>query len=271
MPHTFYIIIAIIVSSVIACPQMNPGARQIALSNSDAALMGDVFSGFNNAAGLSGAAQRELGAFYSPSPFGLKELSNAAVAYMEPLSFGTLSCGVSTYGFSLYRKNNFIISYAGTLPGFSLGLSLNLHNLTIRNYGSGNSLTINSGIIVSLLKELDWGFSVQNLLHTSIGNEEGQLPQSFISGISFRPSNDIMLNAAVEKVRDYPASFRTGIEYDIIKYISLRIGLSTEPDRFSAGAGINYSFLKFDYAVFTHQDLGLTHQIGTVLSLGSKE
>ncbi|MCU7494329.1 MAG: hypothetical protein HF314_04330 [Ignavibacteria bacterium] len=250
---------------------MNPGARQIALSNSDAALRGDVFSAFNNPAGLSGLRDRELGVFYSPSPFGLKELSNAAAAYTEPLPLGTLSLGASTFGFSLYRKNNFLLAYALEILDFSLGLSLNLHNLTIKNYGSANSLTLNPGILIPILRELSWGLSVQNILNASIGKESGQIPRVVFTGFSYQPHRTVILNAAIEKSSGSPVSFRTGIEYAIIKYFSLRIGLSTEPDRFSAGAGINYSFLKFDYAVFTHQDLGLTHQIGTVLSFNAND
>lgn len=271
MSHFFYIFIIGLVSAGFIFPQMNPGARQIALSNSDAAIDADVFSAFNNPACLSGVTDRELGAFYSPSPFGLKELSNAAAAYTEPLPIGTLSAGVSTFGFSLYRKNNFVLAYAVKVPGMSLGLCLNLHNLTIRNYGSDNSLVLNPGILIPLIRELNWGFSVQNILNASIGQESGQIPRVIFSGFSYKPYRTIMLNAAVEKVTGSPLSVRAGIEYDIIKYISLRVGISTEPDRFSAGAGINYSFLKFDYAVFTHQDLGLTHQIGTVLSFSAND
>lgn len=271
MPHFFYIFILILVSAGAIYPQINPGARQIALANSDAAIDGDVFSAFNNPACLPGVLDSELGIFYSPSPFGLKELANAAMAYAGPLPAGTVSLGVSTFGFSLYRKNNFVMAFAIKITDVSVGLSLNLHNLTIRNYGSDNSLAISPGILISLIRELNWGFSVQNILNASLGSEKGQIPRVISSGFSYRPYRTILLNAAVEKVTGDPISIRAGVEYDIIKYLSLRAGVSTEPDRFSAGIGINYSFLKFDYAVFTHQDLGLTHQIGAVLSLSAKD
>ncbi|MGE5352802.1 MAG: hypothetical protein ACM3P0_12015 [Acidobacteriota bacterium] len=241
------------------------------MANSDAAIEGDVFSAFNNPASLAGVTGRELGVFYSPSPFGLKELSNAAMAYSEPLPIGPVSLGLSTFGFSLYRKNNFVVALAMRISDISLGLSLNLHNLTIRNYGSDNSLAVSPGILISLIRELNWGFSVQNIFNASIGSENGQIPRVLSSGFSYRPYRTIMLNAAVEKVTGAPFSIRAGVEYDLIRYLALRAGISNEPDRFSAGIGINYSFMKFDYAVFTHQDLGLTHQIGVVLSLSAKD
>ena len=49
--------------------QLNPGARQISLSNSDVALSNDVFSIFNNPAGLSQLNWREIGVYYSPESY----------------------------------------------------------------------------------------------------------------------------------------------------------------------------------------------------------
>ena len=71
--------------------QYNPGAKQISLSNSDVALSDDVFSLFNNPAGLSQMNWREIGIYYSPAPFGLSELSNGFVAYHQPTSIGSFA------------------------------------------------------------------------------------------------------------------------------------------------------------------------------------
>ena len=84
---------------------MNPGAKQIAMSNSDVALSDDVFSFFNNPAGLAQLDWRELGLYYSPAPFGLNELANGYIAYTEPLGFGSAGIGAMTYGFDLYRES----------------------------------------------------------------------------------------------------------------------------------------------------------------------
>ena len=76
------------------------------------------------------------------------------------------------------------------------------------------------------------------------------------------------MNFAVEKDIKYKPSFQFGINYDIIEYLSLRIGFSNEPSKYSAGLGINYSMFSLDYAMFTHNDLGLTHQAGIIISFG---
>jgi hypothetical protein len=91
--------------------QMNPGAKQIAMANSDVALSDDVFSLFNNPAGLAQIGWRELGLYYSPSPFGLKELANGYIAYSEPLGFGSAGIGAMSYGFDLYRESRLLLSF----------------------------------------------------------------------------------------------------------------------------------------------------------------
>ena len=73
--------------------QYSPGAKQIALSNSDVALSNDVFSVFNNPAGLSQINWREIGVYYSPAPFGISEMANGYIAYLEPTSFRVFCFG----------------------------------------------------------------------------------------------------------------------------------------------------------------------------------
>jgi hypothetical protein len=75
----------------------------------------------------------------------------------------------------------------------------------------------------------------------------------------------------LEKDIRYNFSLRGGIEYELMKYISLRSGFSNEPSTYSAGIGIHYSMFSLDYAFFTHNDLGITHQAGLIISFGSDE
>lgn len=91
------------------------------------------------------------------------------------------------------------------------------------------------------------------------------------SGLSYDIAEELTINLALEKDIKYKASFQFGINYDIIENISLRSGFSNEPSKYSAGIGINYSMFSLDYAMFTHNDLGLTHQAGLIISFGRDE
>jgi hypothetical protein len=251
--------------------QYAPGARQISMANSDVALANDVFSIFGNPAGLSQFNWREVGIYYSPAPFGLSELSNGYIAYNEPFNFGSLSIGGMTYGFDLYRESRVVLGYSYNYENILFaGVTVNYHNYSIQNYGSTGAFYVNVGGLVYILDQLRWGFSVDNLNRATIADIDDQIPMVLVTGLSYDILNDFSLNFALEKDIRYNPSVKFGIEYDIIEYLSLRAGTSNEPSRFTAGIGINYSMFSLDYAFFTHQDLGLSHQAGIIISFGKE-
>lgn len=266
----FLLIVVLFVSSQTkSIAQYNPGAKQISMSNSDVAFSNDVFSLFNNPAGLSQMNWRELGIYYSPSPFGFSELANGYIAYHEPFDFGSIGIGAMTYGFELYRENKISVGFSyNYLNKFFAGAAVNLHTVSIKNYGSDNTFYLNIGGLYYLTQSFRFGFSVQNLNRASFGNEKDNIPMVFNTGFSYAVMEELTFNLAVEKDVRYNYSPRGGIEYNILEYISLRSGFSNEPSRYSAGIGINYSYFSLDYAFFTHADLGLTHQAGLIISFG---
>ncbi|MHB8580220.1 MAG: PorV/PorQ family protein [Ignavibacteriaceae bacterium] len=253
--------------SCICFPQINPGAKQVSLSNSDAATNGDVFALFNNPAGLSQVLDREAGVYYSPAPFGLYEMANCFAAYKETLSIGSIAVGAMTYGFELYRENKFSIGYSYNYQNkFFVGTAINLHTVSIKNYGSASAFYFNLGGIAYLNNFLRWGFFLYNVNRASFTSEQNQIPVVFNTGFLFDVTNKLTFHLAMEKELIQNASVLFGVEYNLIKYLSIRTGFSNEPSKFSAGIGVNYSLVRFDYAVFTHQELGMTHQIGVILS-----
>lgn len=251
----------------LAFAQFNPGAKQISLANSDVALSNDVFAIFSNPAGLSQMNWREIGIYYSPAPFGLTELANGYVAFNEPFSFGSLSVGGMTYGYEVYRESRIVGAYSYNYQKkFFAGVAINYHSVSIQNYGNDNTIYFNLGGLAYLSNDLRFGFSVHNINRASFGNEKDQIPVVLYSGLSYDLISTLSLNVAAEKDVKYKTSFMFGIDYDLIEYLSLRLGISNEPSRFSAGIGINYSIVSLDYALFTHSDLGLTHQVGLIIS-----
>lgn len=251
--------------------QFNPGAKQISLSNSDVAQCNDVFSVFNNPAGLSQLNWREIGIYYSPAPFGLTELANAYAVFSEPFDFGSLALGGMTYGFELYRESKLVAAYSFKFENkFFVGLAVNFHTVSIRNYGNDNVFYFNIGGLTYLTNDFRLGFYLQNINRASFGNEDDQIPVILNTGISYDLIYSLTINAAIEKDIKHKTSLMFGVDYDLIEYLSLRTGFSNEPSRFSAGIGINYSFVSLDYALFNHTDLGLTHQVGLILSFGKE-
>lgn len=251
--------------------QYLPGARQISMGNSDVAKADDIFTLFNNPAGLSHLGWREVGIYYSPAPFGLSELANGYVAYNEPFSFGSIALGGMTYGYELYRETKILLGYSYNYENkFFGGIAINYLTTSIQNYGSDAAFYINLGVLAYLSERFRLGFAFENANRASIGNEKNQIPVVLKSGISYDLLEEFSFNIAAEKDLEYKTSFQFGFEYNIIEHLALRSGFSNEPAKYSAGVGINYSIFSLDYAFFTHQDLGLTHQAGLLISFGKE-
>lgn len=265
-------IIIIYLLTFSAYSQYNPGAKQISLSNSDVALSNDVFSVFNNPAGLSQMHWREAGIFYSPAPFGMSELSNGFIAYHEPTSIGSFSLGGMTYGFDLFLETRISIAYSNNFTSrFFIGAAVNYQTVSIKNYGNDGIFYLNLGGLAYIADDLRLGFYLHNINRASYGNTENQIPVVINAGLSYDVIKELSLNFSVDKDIKYKASFQFGINYDIIEYVSLRTGFSNEPSRFSAGIGINYLNYSLDYAIFSHNALGFTHQAGIIVSFGRED
>jgi hypothetical protein len=249
---------------------MIAGAKEISISNSGTALCDNVFALFSNPAGLAQMNWREAGVFYSPAPFGLKELANGFIVYNEPFSFGSIAAGGMSYGFELYKENKILLGASFKFfDNFFLGAAANYHTVSIKNYGNASAFYLNLGGLAYITPDLRWGFFIYNVNRSSFIEEDDQIPAIFNSGFSYNMIPDLSLNIAVEKDVRYSASFKMGIDYNIIKYLSIRTGFSNEPSAYSAGIGINYSIVSLDYAVSSHPDLGLTHQAGIIISFES--
>jgi hypothetical protein len=257
------IILVFFIFSIVSFSQIKPGAKQIALSHSSVAAGTDAYDIYNNPALLAKTKRREAGIYYSPSPFGINKLANGAAVFYEPTDYGGFAFAYSFYGFELYKKNSILLSYSNKIfETISLGATIVYQNLSIKNYGNDYAFTLIAGGVMQISENFNAGFSIDNLTHSTFGAYDNQLPIIFDFGLSYTILKILRFNAAIEKELEKNTSLHIGIDYKIIKYLNLRIGVMNEPASFSAGIGINYSIIQLDYALFNHQDLGFTHQLG---------
>jgi hypothetical protein len=240
------------------------GARPTALGGAFTSLSDNSLAIFYNPSGLGQVKYREFSAFYSPAPFGLTDLSTASISYSEPLSFGTIGAAFKTYGFDLYRENNFIVSYGNSYKKkIYYGANINLYNLHIQNYNNATAFGLDIGAMAYIARFLQWGFIGKNITGTKIGEAKEKIAQVYRTGFTFQPEDKIRVIGEVEKDVRYPLSVRGGLEYSVIDFLDLRFGVGSQPTIFSAGIGLNYNLFSFDYAFTKSEDLGFTH-LGTV-------
>ncbi len=248
------------------------GAKPISLGGAFTSLANNSNAVYYNPAGISQIPFREVSVFYSPAPFGLKELANGSVNYVEPTKFGAFGLSAKTYGFELYKEITVTATYSNNYKKrIFYGANINYYNLKIQNYGSASTFGVDIGGLAYLTDFLRWGFAAFNLNRPKIGTQDDKLPQVYRTGISIQPRRELNFVLDIEKDTRYTTSVKAGIEYSLYDMIDLRAGIGTEPTKFSGGVGLYYSIFEIDYGFYNHQDLGLTHQGTITINFGGKK
>lgn len=270
-----FIIVLLIVSFRINYAQfelIDIGAKPISLGGAFTSLANNSNAVYYNPAGISQIPFREVSVFYSPAPFGLKELANGSVNYVEPTKLGVFGLSAKTYGFDLYKEITVTATYSNNYKKkIFYGANINYYNLKIQNYGSASTFGVDIGGLAYLTDFLRWGFAAFNLNRPKIGTQDDKLPQVYRTGVSIQPRKELNFVLDVEKDTRYTTSVKAGIEYSLYDMIDLRAGIGTEPTKFSGGVGLYYSIFEIDYGFYNHQDLGLTHQGTITINFGGKK
>jgi hypothetical protein len=239
-------------------------ARAVALGRATTALPGDVGSQANPSA----AAARSLRSihFFTLQAYGLTELRRGGVDVVVPAFDGVLFGGAGTFGFDAYRENYF--SFGAAYP-FSLGTSRTVHvglhtryyHTSIPSYGQTGALGITVGSQVLLLPSLTFGVLAANVNAPQLG-EGAELPQSLALGFAYQAAPSLLVVVDTVKDIDFPLTVRGGVEARLLPALTLRAGATSQPTRFTAGAGVHLGPLDADVAAEHHQALGWSPSVG---------
>ncbi len=240
------------------------GQAFIGLANTSDAI-------FINCSGLAQLTYPAFAVFYT-KPFGMKELSYGSFSAAVPTTQGTFAAGLISFGNELYTEQSLLLSFNRSVnQNCYYGCNLHYMKLQISGYGSDFSLGIDAGLLVKISPKIHWGFFTTNVNRARLGQNHECLPQTFSTGISTSPISDFVLNVDIFKDSLFPLELRCGIEYRLFHRIALRTGFSTEPTQFCAGFGFLFSYFEVDYAVTTHQSLGLSHHFSIQVQFKSKK
>ncbi|MFQ5824056.1 MAG: hypothetical protein ACE5JB_08380 [bacterium] len=251
--------------------EMPVGARALAMGASYVALANTSDALFLNPGGLSQISGTEISLFYQ-KPFGLEDLNFGSAAVSLPIWSHRISFGISTFGNSILREQMFVLAYSHTYQQkIFYGVSLRYQTIRIDGYGFTGTLGLDLGLVVPITSRLKWGVLTRNINRPSISQSKENLTQSFTTGISVQPSSKLILNFEIFKDVRFPQEVRFGAEFKPLDNLALRTGTADNPSRFSAGFGVRVKAFYVDYAFFTHNELGLTHQISISIHLGEKQ
>ena len=208
---------------------VNSGARSWAMGNAAVANR-DAFSLFNNPAGLATTKNILIFSGYDRR-FNLADLQTMYVGIVKPLKFGTVGVSISRFGGEYYHEHQIGIAYSHKVNLVSIGGKVNLLQTAIQDLGSKRNFTFEFGAIAEIIpKKLMLGIHIYNFTQTKLADYgDERLPTVMKAGLSYQPIEKLSINIETEKDIDFAAVFKSGIEYEIVKYLKLRTGISTKP------------------------------------------
>ncbi|GAB4342307.1 MAG: hypothetical protein Kow0037_29560 [Calditrichia bacterium] len=261
-----------------------PSARATAMGGAGVAVANDVWAAYYNPAGLSRVQNPQVATSYLRL-FNVSFLSNFFGSAVYPLGekWGTVSAtmqyfGVDyknanlsgeytlaiSHGFYLLKDIHSSLAVGYSLKGYhwKLGESLEWGDL-----GSATTLGVDVGLMASLYSRTTIGVYLLNVNTPQIGAyTKHDLPQRVVVGFAYQPYDGVTTTLDLNRVIGVgKMQVWGGAEFKVIRNLFLRFGATTQPSRFSAGAGIQVAQFRLDYGMITHSELGETHQMGIVI------
>jgi hypothetical protein len=266
--HTIAGLLVVLSLSFGIFEDLESGTRAEGMAGAFTAVADDACAIHYNPAGLSQLHRISVYTYYKLLYGGLGEnLHNGALNGTIPLPnrFGTVGISLQDMGFVLDNERCLTVSHGfGLFKDLNFGYSLAGYSIGMKDLGQAFAVGIDVGLHARLYRRWTVGFFAHNLNMPQFGKDDKTyLPRLLDFGIAYTPVTGITssLDAAKEVGKATRIAF--GQEFQIVEnLLTLRAGVQTEPVRFSFGLGTGTGNIRLDYALLTHADLPLTHNVG---------
>jgi hypothetical protein len=250
------------------------GARAAALSNASVTLS-DVWAVSNNISGLGQVSQTSVG-FYAENRYLSSAFNTVALVAAMPLgtsttekppSRGVVGFEAQRFGNSLYAEQRVGMGYGYRGGQVSVGGRVDVLQVSIQGLGSRRVLAASLGGQAELIpNRLVFGGYLYNLNQARLAAyEDERVPTVLKAGLSYRPTEKLMLNVEAEKDVEQAADFKAGIEYQLLEALALRAGFASLVEQTTAGVGFKAGRFQIDYAAAWQSTLGLSQHVGVSL------
>lgn len=157
---------------------------------------------------------------------------------------------------------------ANLTSSLGLGLALKLLSSTLAEEASATAVAVDLGALLAVSEQLTVGVVLQNAGTEIKYREEGDpLPMTARLGAGYQVSlaedHAGLLAVDLVKPNDRDFGVHAGAEYWYDGFLALRAGYKAGYDLegLTAGLGVHYQFLQFDYAFGLARELNNTHKV----------
>jgi hypothetical protein len=231
----------------------------------------DLWSVYNNQAAMAYLENINAGLHYE-SRFAADLSSANIAACVLPALTGVFGLNIAYMGFETYGETRIGMGYGKKLAEkLSLGIQFNYHLLSFdTGYANSGTFTGEIGLFATPLDNLFIGAHVFNPTLAKLSSDyEEPVPVYFEIGAGYLIAGKLMLTAEIYKEKEKEMSPRFGLDYSLIKIMSLRSGISLKPMELCFGVGwFVKKRLNLDLAFYHHELLGFNPQISLAYRFG---
>jgi hypothetical protein len=234
------------------------GARAAGMGNAFA-VMPSEWNFFGNMAGLASLKIATISSTYEARA--LPGANQMAVMGIKPLKSGVTGIGIFRFGDDVYNEQAIQGAYAHQIGNTALGVRAGYYQYRTVGFGTRGLLSVSLGGITQISKQVSIGAWIQNVNMPKLRFSEKQVaPVKLIAAIGYKPTENFILTAEIEKDVLYEALWKGGMEYRVHKKVFVRSGFNINPGSAFFGLGFQSWRVKIDYALQTFSVLGPTHQ-----------
>lgn len=247
------------------------GARQGGMAGAGVTIS-DIWSSYHNQAGLADLSGISAGLFYS-NLYNVSAFKETAFAVAAPIEkYGTVGLNYSYSGDSYSNFSKFGLAFSKRLgKRITGGIQIDYIRFLQANYGTEGVAVGELGIIAEPVENLFIAAHVFNPWMSKFPNSDEKIASILRLGGAYKFSDKVLLTVEGEKDVSKPLVFRGATEYNVAGGLFLRVGVATNPTKYSFGVGYNYKGVGLDLAYISHDILGHYIQFGLGYTFSKKK
>ena len=243
----------------------NTGAKNEALASSTA-TSSDEWSLWRNPAGLSSIDRPVVS-------FGVRR-AQATNAFTRSIvlacntKLGTIAAGMSAFGDDIYNEQAVSLAFANRIGLAGLGIRADVMQLRIDGNDTKRTVGITIGCVAKLSPRFSVGACARNVNLPEWARGQ-PLPIVLNTGVAFKPAENFIAVAEVEKDTDFDPTVKGAFEYSLRKKFFVRTGFNLFPNAAFGGIGLRTWRLCFDYALRFGYLPGYSQQMSVAVQMGN--
>ena len=221
----------------------------------------DIYAVFNNPALIDYSKNKEFSSFYY-LPYGIPELDILSFCTKLPNKYASVGLGILTTGTNLLNRQSIIVAVGRKTENFSFGFSSEYRQISISENGMYSGLLFNLAGTSSIIPKFEISMLLTNLNQAGIGIEKKEYfpAQVNISG-KYEGSEKLFIYSETEIQLDQAMVFRSGLEYFILKTLTVRTGIDSKNMNPAFGFSLKSRRWSYNQSIDYHQYLGFSHAI----------